>query len=118
MRRYDADPSDDEAFEPRDPSLDPSRASRIRARQRADVVYMLLEQRMFQEWYEQDLVESVHIYSDGSPVVGVELQGQCVEIFLKDGELHRRTLPGSQLCYGMCGCVNKCVSLIWGLSSP
>jgi len=113
-KKYLMDPSDDEAQVPRDPSEDPSRATRQRARQRADVVNMLLERREFAEWYEQDLIASVHVYSDGSPVTGVELQGQAVDLFLKSGALHRRTLPGSELSYGMCGCANKCVALAWG----
>ena len=74
-RRFDHDPSDEE-FQPRDPSGDPSTLTRIRARHRSDVVFMLLERREVTAWLEQGVIESIQAYSDASPVVGVELQGQ------------------------------------------
>ena len=112
-RRYDADTSDEEEA-PAPKKVDPSKSTRQRARHRVDVVSMLLERREFQEWYERDLVRSVQVYSDASPVVGVELQGQLIDVVLVDGTIHRRVFPGSELPYGNTGVVSKCVALLWG----
>jgi len=112
-RKFEQDPSDDEA-QPRDPKGDPSRSTRQRARHRADVVVMLLERREFREWYENDLIESIYIYSDGSPVVGMELQGNLLDVKLTTGEWFRRTFPGATLPYGTCDVVSKCITLLWG----
>jgi len=76
---------------------------------------MLLERREFETWYREDAVDCINVYSDGSPVVGVELQGQLVDIWLTDGTRKRRTMPGTELSYGHCSSVAKCMALIWSI---
>jgi len=112
--KYNRDPSDDEA-PPRDPTQDPSRATLIRARQKADIVSRLLERREFVGWMREDAIRSIHLYSDASPVIGVELQGMLIDIVLKSGEIVRRVLPGSQLSYGMCGAISKSIAFLYAM---
>jgi len=112
VNRYKADVSDDEV-PLEDPTAHPSRTTRCRARHRCDVVDMLLERREFDVWYTEDLVESINVLTDASPVVGMELQGQVIDIILRTGDIHTRTLPGSALAYGLCGATAKAVSLMW-----
>jgi len=112
--RYNWDPSDDDT-PARDPKTDPSRATRMRGRQKADVVSMILERREFAGWMREDAIESMHLYSDASPVIGVELQGMLLDVVLKSGEIVRRVLPGSQLSYGMCGAASKCIAFLWAM---
>ena len=81
-RRLDADPSDEE-FVPRDSVADASRPTRQRARHRVDVVVMLLERHDVEMWITQDEVASVHVFTDASPVTGIELQGQVLDSVLK-----------------------------------
>ena len=111
--KYARDPSDEEA-QPPSTTAHPSRSTRQRARHKTDVVGMLLERREFDEWYQRDLVRSIHVYSDASPVVGVELQGQLIDVILVDGSIRRRVFPGAELPYGFTGVVSKCVALVWG----
>ena len=111
-RKIDENPSDEEVVD-RDPKDDPARTTRQRARHKGDVLIMLLERRQFDCWYHDGLIESIHVYSDGSPVVGVELQGQVVDFILTNGEVHKRTLPGAELAYGLFSATQKCVSLLW-----
>jgi len=113
-RKVDHDPSDDE-MQPRDASKDPSTSTRIRARHKLDVVIMHLGRDEWAEWVSQDLVLSIHVYSDASPVVGVELQGQLLDIFLTSDKMHRRILPGAQLAYGLTDRTSKCITLVWGM---
>jgi len=112
--KYNRDPSDDET-PARDKKMDPARATRMRGRQRCDLVGMLLERREFKVWMKDDAIRSIHLYSDASPVVGVELQGMLIDVVLKNGEIVRRTLPGSQLSYGACGVASKGIAFLWAV---
>jgi len=76
---------------------------------------MRLERREFQDWKRQDAIRSIHLYSDASPVTGVELQVMIIDITLKDGTIVRRTLPGSQSSHGMCGVSSKTVPFLWAM---
>jgi hypothetical protein len=113
-RRVDQDPSDEEAI-PRDASNDASRTTRQRARHRFDVTLMLLERREFHEWVAAGVIESIHVFSDGSPVTGKELQGQITDIMLKSGALYRRVLPGAEVFYSLTNATQKGITLLWGL---
>lgn len=113
-RRYDHDPSDTE-YEPRDSRDDPSTSTRARARHRTDIVCLLLERREVTAWLEEDLIESIQVYSDASPCVGVELQGQILDFCLTNGNIYRRVLPGAELAYGMTDATSKAVTLLWGI---
>ena len=105
---YNRDPSDDEAPK-RDKSSDPGpKALRI-ARQKVDPVLCLLERRECQKWMEQGVIDTIHVYSDASPVTGVELQGMLLDLGFKNNTFVRRVLPGSELGYGMTGVASKTI---------
>ena len=112
-RRYDADPSDDDVRV--DTKKDhPSRSLRCNSRHRADVTIMLMQRREWEGWYEADAVRSLCVFTDASPVTGIELQGQIVDVTLYNGDIHRRILPGCMLHYGLADATAKGVSLLWG----
>ena len=113
-RRYAADPSDDEV-EPLEPHSHPSKMTRMRARHKLDVIIMHLERREFHDWMERGVLQSIHCFSDASPVVGIELQGMILTFVLTTGDIMKRTLPGSQLHYGLCGATAKSVALLRGM---
>jgi hypothetical protein len=113
-RRCDRDPSDEE-YEERSSAQDPSTATRQRARHRADLVFMLLERREVEGWLEDDMIESIQVYTDASPAIGVELQGQLLDFCLRGSTVIRRTLPGSEMAYGLTDATSKGVTLLWGL---
>ena len=94
---------------------DPSRSTRQRARQRLDCVAMLIDRSQFEEWRARDMVRNINVYSDGSPVIGEELQGMLIDVHLRTGAMVRKTLPGSQLSYGFAGVTAKGLALLWGM---
>ena len=60
-------------------------------------------------------MQAVSFYSDDSPVIGSELQGMIMDVILKDGTLHRYTLPGSTLAYGHTDTISKAMALVWAV---
>ena len=93
---------------------DPSRSALQRALMRADMVSMSITRRMFHKWRQDDAVKAINVYSDASPVVGVELQGMLIDVALKNGETVRLILPGSTLAYGHTDTISKGVALLLG----
>ena len=77
---------------------------------------MNIDRREFQNLYanHRDDVESVHVYSDGSPVVGEEVQGMALYIFIL-GVTHRYVLPDVVLHFGGTRLVDKAVAFLWAL---
>ena len=87
-----------------------------RARQRLDPVAMGIERRELQELSDNpDRLISAHLFSDGSPVVGIELQGMVLQLMLTTGAVMTKILPGAALQYGMCRAIDKAVALLWAL---
>ena len=84
-----------------------------RAAARLDAVDFLLERRRWEADREFDLVSSVTLYSDGSPVTGEELQGMVMDVCKRDGNHRRVTLPGATLFYGNMSAMSKGVTLLW-----
>jgi hypothetical protein len=101
---------------PRPRDADPAKSSLQRAMARADVLGMLLDQRLFAMWRVLDLLVAVQVYTDASPVTGEELQGLILECLLRDGTVHSMVLPGSTLTYGQYGALAKVVALLWSLA--
>ena len=100
---------------PRDSSNDPSRSSWDRRGSELDVVDMLLQRRQFHADQVTDAVQSIHLYSDSSPVTGEELQGMVMDVVRKDGTYSRGVLPGASLCYGAFGAIAKTMALVWAV---
>ena len=104
-----------------DVGLDPSRQHMDCSLARADAVAMLLQRRQFQAWRQGNSVRSISVYSDGSPVVGAELQGMIIDVNFYDNTTEQITLPGSTLAYGFCGSMSKSVALLhalWLVAGP
>jgi hypothetical protein len=104
---------DNPEAEARPTDYDPSRATFIRAAARLDAVDLLLERRHWRADRFYDLVRSVHLYSDASPVTEEEIQGMVMDVMKKDDNHRRVTLPGASLVYGNLSAVAKGVTLLW-----
>lgn len=63
---------------------------------------MLLERRELQAVFRNtpDLLKSVHLFTDGSPIIGQELQGMILQLALNTGEIRTLVLPGVTIHYG------------------
>jgi hypothetical protein len=58
---------------------------------------------------------ALNIYTDASPVMGVEIQGLVVDLIFKDRAMERVVMPGGTLSYGRCGAMNKTAALLYSL---
>ena len=84
-------------------------------RLKLDSIAMNSERRWFNQLFRlrpKDLI-SVHLFSDGPPVTGSELQGMILQLVLKDGEVRNMILPGVDLHYGSYGLLDKFVAFMW-----
>ena len=106
---------DRDDFAGRDRGADPTRFPLMKALARADAVCCLLQRRLFVTWFQQGLVKCICIYSDASPVVGVEIQGMVIDVIFHDKGFERIVLPGSTLAYGSANTVAKGVALLWAI---
>ncbi|CAK0911592.1 unnamed protein product [Prorocentrum cordatum] len=104
-----------DSLTPRSSADDPSRSTWDRAPQRLDVVGMLLQRRQFHAERKFDMIRSIHLYSDSSPVTSEELQGMIMDVVRKDGGIRRSVLPGSTLAYGQTSAIAKGIALLWAL---
>ena len=84
-----------------------------RAQSRLDLVDALILRRRWNADRIFDRVESIHVYSDSSPVTGEELQGMLMDVFYVDGEHQRAIVPGCTLAYGCFNAVSKAMALVW-----
>jgi hypothetical protein len=92
---------------------DPSRSNLDRGASRLDLVDMLLLRRRFAADRSIDRVQSIHLYSDASPVTGEELQGMIMDVFYRGGEHERIVLPGVTLAYGSFNAIVKATAILW-----
>ena len=102
-------------------NLDPSVTSLRRTLARADVVGCNLTRRLFKSGRKNGVVKAINVYSDASPVVGVELQGMIIDVVFTNGHMERIILPGSTLAYGHTTTLDKGVALlqaIWLVAGP
>jgi hypothetical protein len=78
---------------------------------------MLIERRNFADIYHnhRDDVISVHIFTDGSPVTGSEIQGMVLQLVMRDGAIKQIVLPGVCLHYCHCAAIDKAIALLWAL---
>jgi hypothetical protein len=114
---YNEDPDDDTTRQ-RDASRDPTRWTLDRCHAKIDVVCMALDRRWFRAMMATQLILSIHLYSDASPVVGSELQGMVADFCFKPSSqlpMRRRTLPGATLQYGWTDWVSKSMCLVWSV---
>ena len=100
---------------PRDTSMDPFRTSLQRARQTLDVTTMLVERREYLAAMANDEIAALNLYSDGSPVRGVEIQGLVMDVLYTNGSKETVVLPGASLSYGHCDAINKTAALLFSL---
>ena len=82
---------------------------------------MLAEQR---EWQERaangtqdviDPLQGIHLFADGSPVTGTEIQGMVMESFYRCKEVTSDILPAISLSHGDYSWIAKAFCLIWAL---
>ena len=78
---------------------------------------MLLERREFKALFEcrRDQLQSAHLFTDGSPVSGQELQGMILQLVYIDGTVRNFILPGVVLHYGFNSVADKTIALLWAL---
>lgn len=116
---YDADPAGTPPE--RDRRSDHSRRNIERNKAKLDIVGMLVQQRKFHAEVAAGELDCINVYSDGSPVVGKELQGMVCDFCYKDGRVRRVVLPGASLDYGHFDAQNKTLCLvhaIWLICGP
>jgi len=99
----------------RDRKADPPRTTRQGALEQLDVTGMLLQRREFRANRLCGLIRGINLFTDASPVTGEELQGMVMETICKPMEVTLDVLPGSTLCYGQYGGINKSVALLFSL---
>lgn len=63
----------------------------------------------------QDSLQSAHLYSDASSVVGIEAQGMVLQLMKSPTNMVNIILPGVALAYGEYGVVDKAIALLWAL---
>ena len=79
----------------------PSASSLRRGHLRLDVAICLLERRQWQEILRQpDKLESIHVYTDGSPTLGHETQAMVFDTHFTDSTIVRTVMPLMSLAYG------------------
>ena len=96
----------------------PHRSSILRSRMKVDATSMCLERRRFQYFFDHpDEVESMHVWSDASPVPGggSEVQGMVLQIMLASSEVLTTILPGVVLFYERYRLIDKVFALLWTL---
>ena len=87
------------------------------ARLKLDPATMLIERRELAHYAydDPDGIESIHIYSDASPVTGSELQGMVMEVVLAIGTCLQWVMPGVQLHFGGARALDKVLAFLWSL---
>ena len=110
---YQADP--DLTPPERDPTEDCSRPSIVRAKCKLDMVGMQLDRRRFHAEVAAGDLDAINVFTDGSPVVGQEIQGMVADFVKKDGSVRRVILPGATLAYGHFDSRNKTMCLLHAL---
>jgi hypothetical protein len=91
--------------------------SALRAgRLQLDATAMLLDRRYFKDlitnhWSD---VISFHVYTDGSPVTGTELQALILEMFFRDNSMVLKVLPGVGMKTGY-GLACKVNAFLWSM---
>jgi hypothetical protein len=95
----------------------PKRTALQRGRLRLDATAMLVDQREFMHMYthEPNSLESCHLFSDGSPVTGTELQGMVLQLCMANGEIRSLVTPGVCLHHGGYGVSDKLFAFLWSL---
>ena len=87
----------------------PDRSTIRRARLRLDAVSINVRRRHMQNLAlnHGDEVVSAHLFTDGSPVTGVELQGMIRQMILISNLVIDIVMPGVRLAYGQTGVGSK-----------
>ncbi len=78
---------------------------------------MNIERRKLQDLYQQrpDDVVRGHLFADGSPVTGMELQGMVLQLAMVGWIFLTFVLPGICTHYGHQGVIDKAMALILSL---
>ena len=100
-----------------DQAENPKKSSHKSQILKMDAVGMLLDQREMAQMYHHSKEElvSCHVFTDGSPVTGTELQGMVIQFCLLSGIVLTRVLPGVALHYGGLGLWDKIFAFLWAL---
>ena len=95
----------------------PKKSALNHGRMKLDAVTMNIERREFQHLIdnEKENVVSCHLYTDGSPVTGSEMQGMVLDICMLTGIVFTYVLPGCVMHYGMCRAIDKVFAFLWSL---
>ena len=94
---------------------DPSRMVLDRSLAQMDVLAMLLQRRCFTAWFDAGCIKCICLFSDASPVTGIEIQGMVAQIVFKNGAVEELILPGTSLAYGHTDSMAKSIALVWAI---
>ena len=104
-----------EQVAPRPKGEDPAKVNLQRARQRLSIVTLLIERRNYHGALAAGEIRAINLYTDASPIVGVELQGIVLDICWENEEVHHVVMPCGTLHYGRCGALNKTATFLWSM---
>ena len=95
----------------------PKRSVLHKSRIKLDAVTCNIDRRTFQDKIRtrSDELDSVHVYSDSSPVSGAELQGMVMDIVSITGEVVQYVLVGVMLHFGGTRLIDKALAFLWSL---
>ena len=94
---------------------DPSTSVLDRSLAQMDVLAMLLQRRCFTAWFDAGCIKCICLFSDASPVTGIEIQGMVAQIVFKNGAAEELILPGTSLAYGHTDSMAKSMALVWAI---
>ena len=93
----------------------PSDRTNLRSFMRLGSVASLIQRREVEAMIEAGALRSCHLYADGSPVTGLEIQAMLVDFGYHDGTFERTILPAVLLGYGLTTALDKVLALLWAL---
>lgn len=62
-----------------------------------------------------DKLHCCHVFTDGSPVTGVETQGMLLQLAFANGLVDTLVSPGVALRFGVAETMDKAVAILWAL---
>ena len=83
-----------------------------------DTFTMNIERRYFKNIFEhrRDEVVSAHVFADGSPVTGCELQGMILQLVFVDGTIEEFIMSGVVLDFGEARLIDKAQAFLYSLT--
>ena len=93
----------------------PSGRTNRRSLMKLDAVGCLIQRRQVAAIIGDGTLRSVHLFADGSPVTGLEIQAMLIDMAFTSGTVERTILPAVLLGYSLTTALDKTLALLWAL---